>query len=41
MRIVAAPGDLAEMPNVLESVRLCKRYENNVEVHGDQFEQFM
>ena len=36
-RIVAvAAGHIAEIPNVLESVRhsLCKRYEKSVEVHG-------
>ena len=42
-RIVAAAGGIAEIPNVLESVRhsLYKRNEKCGEVHGDHFEQFL
>ena len=41
-QIVAAAGDIAEIPNILESVRhsLYKRHRKCVAAHGDHFQQF-
>jgi hypothetical protein len=42
-RIAVASGDIAEIPNVFESVKhsLQKRFEKCVEVHGGLFEQLL